>query len=211
MNTQKIVRHSSSAAIAAVPAFILVSLVSALFVSVAPAEPASSAVSPAGSNTAEATQPDESEPPDSASLLYEKSDYGALEAARRFFRWIDYETLYRSPADFALIVTGTCEAERCWKKFQEQGDLRTGPDDIQIGGYHFLQMDYIVRVDGDKTYLMGDLTLSEGSLLHPDQEITLFEERNLGEITVGLEYTDTGWKVSDVSLDNPPSATPRDT
>ena len=58
---------------------------------------------------------------------------------------------------------------------------------------------------------MGELTLSPRSLLRPDQEVIFFEEQNLGEITVGLEYTDTGWKVSDVSLDNPRSATRRDT
>ncbi|WP_143181000.1 hypothetical protein [Glutamicibacter sp. 0426] len=76
MNTQKIVRRYSSAAIAAVPAFVLVALASALIVSVAPAEAESSASSTTGSCTAEATPPSEPEPPDSASLLYEKSDYG---------------------------------------------------------------------------------------------------------------------------------------
>ncbi|WP_423298919.1 hypothetical protein [Glutamicibacter nicotianae] len=211
MNTQKIVRRYSSAAISAVPAFVLVALASALIVSVALAEAESSASSTTGSYTAEATPPSEPEPPDSASLLYEKSDYGALEAARRFFRFLDYEILYRSPADFAPIVTGKCELEQCWKTFQDQDELRKGPEDIQIGGYHYLHTDYIVQFDGNQAYLMGELTLSPRSLLRPDQEVIFFEEQNLGEITVGLEYTDTGWKVSDVSLDNPRSATRRDT
>lgn len=211
MNTQKIVRRYSSAAIAAVQAFVLVALASALIVSVAPDEAESSASSPTGSYTAEATPPSEPVPPDSASLLYEKSDYGALEAARRFFRFLDYEILYRSPVDFAPIVTGKCELEQCWKTFQELYDLRKGPEDMQIGGYHYLHTDYIVQFDGNQAYLMGELTLSPRSLLRPDQEVIFFEEQNLGEITVGLEYTDTGWKVSDVSLDNPRSATRRDT
>ncbi|WP_413454557.1 hypothetical protein ACLQ8T_09960 [Glutamicibacter sp. FR1] len=211
MNAHKVIRHGSSAAIAAVPAFVLIALISALFMSIAPDEPASSAASPANPNTVETTPPSEPGPSDSASILHEKTDYGAREAARRFFQLLDEEIIYRTPADFVPIVTGTCEAERCWKRFQEQDDLRTGPEDIQIGGYHFLHVNYIVRVDSDKAYLMGELTLSEGYLLRPDQEVNSFEEKNLGEITIGLEYTDTGWKVSDVSLDDPPSATPRDT
>ncbi|MFK0082620.1 hypothetical protein [Glutamicibacter sp. NPDC090743] len=208
MNTRRVLEHYPNVAIAIVPASVLVALVSELFVSVAPADPASSASLPTASSTTQAPPSSELELPESADITYEKSDYGVQDAATYFFDLLNYEIIYQDSADFTPIVTGTCKAEQCWKTFREQEDLRTGPEDMQTGGYYFLHTDYIVRFDGNSAYLMGELTLSERSLLRPDQENIIVEEQNLGEITMGLEYTDNGWKVSAIALESLPSKAP---
>ncbi|CBT76175.1 MAG TPA: hypothetical protein DEX36_09000 [Glutamicibacter sp.] len=79
--------------------------------------------------------------------------------------------------------------------------MTTSPDDIQIGGYHYLYTNYIVQFDSNKAYLVGELLLSKRSVLTPTQGIIEVEEE-LDEITMDFEYTVNGWKITGLTLED---------
>lgn len=201
MNLRKLLAHCPSIAIALVPVLVLAALIAALAISLAPTESAPIASEPSVPSSTELMDPIDPDAPELADIGYEKSQDGVRDVATFFFDLLDYETINSVSANFDPIVAGPCKAEECWKVFHEQEDLTTSPDDIQIGGYHYLYTNYIVQFDSNKAYLVGELLLSKRSVLTPTQGIIEVEEE-LDEITMDFEYTANGWKITGLTLED---------
>ncbi|WP_417364203.1 hypothetical protein [Glutamicibacter arilaitensis] len=201
MNVRKILTRCPSIAIALVPILVLAALIAALAISLAPDESAPVASEPIAPRSTELMDPADPDAPELADIGYEKSQDGIRDVATFFFDLLDYETINSVTANFAPIVAGPCKAEECWKVFHEKEDLTTSPDDIQIGGYHYLYTNYTVQFDSNKAYLVGELLLSRRSVLTPTQGIIEVEEE-LDEITMDFEYTANGWKITGFTLED---------